>query len=166
MKTNIQEIELRLFDAEGNDYNTNEPINKMWYEEEFFKHFKSYMPYKHYGTRWRIMQFTGLIDKNGKKIYDGDIINEVYIPIGVNKNHYEYSKIGVVTNIGYCFGIIIKFDKGTQLIPECCMSHQINYKKIYTVNGNTNFFDKSWFKPEEKMEVIGNIYENPELLNL
>lgn len=163
----MPEIILRLFDTEGNEYNPYEPVNKMWYEDEFKKHFKQHMPYKQYGTRWRIMQFTGFKDKNGRKIFDGDIINEVYIPIGVNKNHYEYSKIGIVENAGYCFGITIKFDKGTQLIPEKCMSHQINYKKIYSIGGGiTNFFDKSWFRPDEKMEVIGNIYENPELLIL
>ena len=66
-----------------------------------------------------IMQFTGLTDKNGKEVYEGDILD---------------SKCAVSFNDGM-FGI---FDKH-------------NYM------GLNSYMSK--FR-----EVIGNIYENPELL--
>lgn len=72
------------------------------------------------------MQFTGLLDKNGKEIYEGDRV-----------------KFIAPTDFG-------DEDMGT-----------------YTVNWNTSI---SGFKPFDTYqsrycEVIGNIYENPKLLN-
>lgn len=62
-----------------------------------------------------LMQFTGLLDKNGKEIYECDI----------TKSDFGYSGVVELDSIHYAHG-------------EC------------TVSGN--------------IEVIGNIYENPELL--
>ncbi len=125
------EIELRLFDAEGSEYNPNEPVNKMWHEDEFFKHFKHYMPYKQYGTRWRIMQFTGLIDNNNKKIFEEDILKFIYD----NKIRIEpIFKSGGSYYIGRSHNFI-----------------------AYNFNG----CDES---PIKIFEVIGNTYENPELI--
>lgn len=83
-----------------------------------------------------IGQFTGLYDKNGKEIYEGDII----MCIGErndNKGRKYYRK--VLFNSG-AFGM---------KVPE--------YKFIsalcdHVVNGKLNW------------EVVGNIYDNPELL--
>ena len=87
----------------------------------------------------------GLHDKKGKEIYDGDIV-KAYFKKGAwkynNKNYFGY-KSGKVQ---YCVDGFILYIK--------------NYKeKIYPLssfgnnNGNIN-----------ELEVIGNIYDNPELL--
>lgn len=80
----------------------------------------------------QIMQFTGLKDKNGKEIYEGDIVIQDYSIKGV-----ESSTI-----------CIIEFSKGSF----------VGYSKQL----NQYFQPGSYF---EDCKVIGNIYENPKLLD-
>lgn len=72
-----------------------------------------------------LMQSTGLKDKNGKLIYEGDIVKQ-------NNTTYSVNWF----NGSFCFKDILN-------------------GKNYTVE----------FVMSEKQEVIGNIYENKELLN-
>lgn len=78
----------------------------------------------------KLMQFTGLKDKNGKEIYEGDIIRAVHVGKAGNES---YSRPYEVTYPGD----IAAFDAG-----GCFLSKFTN----------------------GEIEVIGNIYENPELL--
>jgi uncharacterized phage protein (TIGR01671 family) len=82
-----------------------------------------------------LMQFTGLHDKNGKEIYEGDIMKLQY-PL-----NYGYAGIHNKEIL-----VTISFDSG-------CF--------WFTGDGYT---DCNWHFYNE-YEVIGNIYENPELLN-
>ena len=90
-----------------------------------------------------IGQFTGLHDKNGKEIYEGDIVD----------NSWCFADKGVV-----CFG------------EYQHLNAQIGYK-----NGDVGFYIKhlgekaSITRPDilffaANCEVIGNIYDNPNLL--
>jgi len=82
---------------------------------------------------FELMQFTGLKDKNKKKIYEGDILEDT----GENK-----SKIMGEGIIRY----LVKFEEGC-----FTLGNGIGLRNL-TIYHNV-------------LEVIGNIYENPELLN-
>ena len=95
-----------------------------------------------------IMQYTGLKDKDGKEIYEGDIIR-----------------------IFDCqYGIHLHKDKSSEPLPK-----DVNYI-VFWSSGDARFLCKTIDTNELfcvgtigawvgwKKEIIGNIYENPELL--
>ena len=89
---------------------------------------------------YELLAFTGLKDKNGKEIYEGDIIKA---ELGIFHLPSRAIKIGQVIFMAATFGLLIK-------------------------EGGKNTF-VSLFHPEAKfdegtVEIIGNIYENPELI--
>jgi len=72
----------------------------------------------------KLMQYTGSKDKNGKEIYEGDIVK------GMGwDDEYHYGEIKEINELGY--------------YPDCWLGNMPG---------------------SECWEVIGNIYENPELL--
>ena len=85
-----------------------------------------------------IMQSTGLKDKNGKEIFEGDIVKRYKSPF--HKAKWEY-QIETVLKEKASLLLGREFGKNFGTIP----------------------FD-SPFAKSDLLEVIGNIYENPELL--
>ena len=85
-----------------------------------------------------LMQSTGLFDKNGKEIFDGDIVKRYRSPFF--KAEWEYQIETVVKR-------------------EACLL----LEKKFGRNSATMSFG-SPFTKSDLLEVVGNIYENPELL--
>lgn len=83
-------------------------------------------------------QFTGLLDRNGKEIYEGDIITET-IDDGSNKIIQIYE---------------VYWDED-----------MLNFGIRGTKGFNYNLHDELW-QTNASREVIGNIHENPELLDI
>ena len=110
----MRDIEFRCWDT---------GINFMYYDTDCYNIYNENDNGLHsgyedkYGT-WhqnKLMQFTGLRDKNNVKIYEGDIIDVQY---------------------NYIKNAIVKFNNGKYNVADYVLS---------------------------KCEVIGNIYQNPEL---
>jgi len=81
-----------------------------------------------------LMQFTGLKDKNGKEIYEGDIIQCLYSCLPTEKKHTKEI-------------MVVEWDK-----ENCRFNWFLSYSEGKLSGAIKN------------IEVIGNIYENPELL--
>lgn len=93
-------------------------------------------------------QFTGLTDKNGKKIFEGDICRVIYIDRRCNSNgeHYESENL-IIEEVVY--------EKGT-----FCFKKTIEDIAMYRPIG----FDIYGKQKIKYFEIIGNIHDNPELL--
>ena len=101
------------------------------------------------GDDYVIQQYTGLNDKNGKEVYEGDIvkIKRWYLrPFINNKQEIDYKHIEGDTEVGQ---VIWGWNSQKFLVSY----EHIRYD-------DSEDFDKS----SPRVEVIGNISENPELL--
>lgn len=103
------------------------------------------------------MQYTGLKDKNGKEIYEGDIIQwEVSWKCSCGNLHNHQIRIGYVQSWGGAWAVDKKqlgdehFDP--TLLTKWAVSRDEEYSNYYP---QTELY---------QVEVIGNIYENKELI--
>jgi len=94
----------------------------MLYDAQLHHLWQDFVDYPGY----ELMQYTGLTDKNGKEIYEGDIINLKFGELNAN--------------------LVVKWDK---------------YMGLKYHNGGWT----SLVHVDTHGEVIGNIFENPELPN-
>jgi uncharacterized phage protein (TIGR01671 family) len=94
----------------------------MLYDAQLHHFWQDFVDYPGY----ELMQYTGLTDKNGKEIYEGDII------------HLKFGELNA--------NLVVKWDK---------------YMGLKYHNGGWT----SLVHVDTHGEVIGNIFENPELLN-
>jgi uncharacterized phage protein (TIGR01671 family) len=78
-----------------------------------------------------LMQYTGLHDKNGKEIYEGDVLRFSEVDTAIVKWNEKYSYFMVKPIQDYYFDSDV-------------LGHTLEYN--------------------DSVEVIGNIYENPDLL--
>jgi uncharacterized phage protein (TIGR01671 family) len=99
-----------------------------------------------------LLQFTGLLDKNGKKIFEGDIIST---PHFFNWTITGYEKRKVFFKNG-AFGVK---ENEHSFIALKSLFKGVESSKIYISN-----YGEVYREFEPVFEIIGNIYQNPELL--
>ena len=95
-------------------------------------------------------QFTGLTDKNGKMIFEGDIIKAYFQP----KNF---------KNPPYAIGSVI-FENGTFKVVVHVSKNSTVYNVFEKENTAAYSIEHNFLDRYYVLEVIGNIYDNPELL--
>jgi uncharacterized phage protein (TIGR01671 family) len=83
-----------------------------------------------------LMQYTGLKDKNGKEIYEGDIV------------HFRADYCPVDKPSGYIDAVVEFIGVGFALVSG---------EHVYSIEEETDEFN-------HRSEVIGNIHQNPNLL--
>ena len=136
-KTNMaREIKFRAWD-ESQKYMAYQGTPDLENIQSFMHHF----------ANKELMQFTGLLDANGKYIYEGDVVKWGHL-----KNSKElYHRIALVEiNPDIQFKILNYFDtKNKKLLPT----------------DNYIFKFGSFAYTSKELEVIGNIYEDSKLLN-
>ena len=98
---------------------------------------------------FELMQFTGLYDKNGKEIYEGDIVNWGMHHNNSIEHFHRYAVVEINPDIQFRIIFYINSKNGT---------------KKETDNFIFRFGQFAYQETNKHLEVIGNIYENPELL--
>ena len=91
-----------------------------------------------YFDQVKLMQYTGLKDKNGVEIYEGDIVNITQYFAGSPYGEMKH----IIKRSEYNNDLVAYSESRNWMTPEVNMS----------------------FRKSDDYEVIGDIYENPELL--
>lgn len=108
----------------------------VWYDGELcLSHMEGMLYDKRY---YVLMQNTGLKDKNGKEYYDGDITDFTI---------FDFN------------GLDVQLRGEIKWLPDAFV-----FGVEYIYAGETNVVDLYTLAADEEREIIGNIHQNPELL--
>ena len=162
----MREIKFRAWHKEAREYCEGTTANMFrWLED---------------GKPIILEQYTGLKDKNGVEIYDGDLLNVFFTSSNGEHIHdciYSATK-GALGNIQFAFVGLLWSCYGHNQYPSSailCERHEsLDYEheeneiklKVPDSWGENHLHGNRWKQNDKSFyfEVIGNIYENPELL--
>lgn len=133
----MKEIKFRAWDVENN---------------KMIQNYAHVSKYGQFYTAWTStdsereyipMQYTGLQDRTGRNIYEGDIV--------------------IASKMPYYWEFVKSVNKGLVVYNNHTASYRIKMDNYHSSTIGES--DTVKFNPVSKYEVIGNIYENPELLD-
>lgn len=137
----MREIKFRAWDKQAKEMLT-------WLEHSDW--IKDAIPHCH-GDEWTerciVEQYTGLKDKNGKEIYEGDKVEMEY------KLNNEKS-IGIVKMIDGCWSLDFTY------LPE----HKRPYDPYNKILRRQDYLKMFTMSHQKTALIVGNRHENPELL--
>ena len=125
----MRELKFRVWSEEDKEYRTDCKLRYLFTSPTGLPS----TAYNEEGDRFDIEQYTGLKDKNGKEIYEGDIIREKWFDEDARRGENRVGKCEYFTDGFVCWFV------GGRFIP-------------------LGMF------PVSHIEVIGNIHDNPELM--
>ena len=132
----MREIKFRAWDKNTKKIIIDLPMVICYKAFWLYDELNNAMEYYGHGNDYILMQYTGLKDRNGKEIYEGDILKgnggaeDFFFDIGFEEG---------------CFIAKMPWIKNGEIYPE--LKAYCGFKEDFI-----------------SIEVIGNIHENPELL--
>ena len=135
---------------------------ELWYTDEpskwvygFITQLPKDFNWMHISSDTRVMvkpdtvgQFTGFRDKNGKEIYEGDIVREKEI------GGYGYEYVGVVRY----------YEEDARFGIDITATNKFSKRILFSIGEHTINDGYCTIKYTTEYEVIGNVLDNPELL--
>ncbi len=135
----MREIKFRAWDKDSNKMITSDEL-----QAQVWNIYGSMRSPEH--SSWTYMQYTGLKDKNGKEIYVGDVVRDVYrYSPEMSFDEYDREETFLIESLATVF-----------------FRHLPGHNFFRSLDDLVSYYGSSSGK--YGLEVIGNIYENPELL--
>lgn len=110
---------------------------------------------------WTLLQFTGLHDKNGKEIYEGDVVKVLHGEWG--SKHLGTPEQQAMTRDEYLDSLTKRYEV-VFIQGEFAGRRNTGSYNPWSTDDEGNTYTRLIPDKHGYIEVIGNIYENPDLL--